>query len=188
MGHFIKTISPQIVLSYIAISSIIQACCAFNLKHAPDGLFKSDALNDSLNVFMQGAVDVPIANYPTIVYIFAFHEEYLPTIEFQSFPGYEMFILRDTTMSFYRMGVYHDKYIKIYSSPSMKRLFKSSSINALTFSNQELQALRAKPFDFKEADDYYRRWKKYIVLSKSSIMLDWESKNLRKNHADTRFE
>lgn len=168
MGLSAKAFSTITLLSIILVFALTPSC-RINKEHRHNDLFKISALNDSLHLFLQGAEDIPEANYPTVIYVFAYRYKGIPNVEFQSFPGYEMYIPLDTTMVHIRTGKYHGKYIKVYSSPAMKRIFNKKSIQNLSLNNEEQNTLDSKPFDLGEGQSYYRRWKWYKIMSSDIV-------------------
>lgn len=172
-------ISTKKIFSMITQLSFLLAfaltfSCDPNREYGQNDLFKINALNDSLHLFLQGAEDIPKANYPTVIYIFAYQYEDNHYVEFQSFPGYEMYVSLDTTMAFFIAGKYLGKYLTIYSSPSMKGYFNKKTIRNLSLNNGEQRILESKPIYFGEEQMLYRRWKKYKVIS-SDIVLVFQS-------------
>ena len=144
---------------------------------SPNNIFKYKALNDSLNLFIVGANDVPKANYPTSIYIYAFQRNNEDFVQLQSFPGYELFLDIDTSVVFWKRGVYRDKYITIYTSQNMQYVFSKKGVRQLQLNHQDSLILKSKPYNFGELDDYYRRWKEYKITDKKQIELTWISLN-----------
>jgi len=149
--------------------------CSFPGIQSRNLLFKSGSLNDSLDVFMSSAVTIPKANYPTRVFIYAYNYNGLDYIEFQSFPGHELMMPIDTTMTYYTTGKYHEKYLTVYSSPKMKGIFNRRCLRSFALTEEDWLLLEKKPPKLGDTDDIYRRWKAFLLSSSGSVELVWSS-------------
>ena len=174
MGRFIEALLQIVLISFCIM---ITSCC--HDRHDNQQLFEFKALNDSLELFISGAVDVPEANYPTCVYVFAYHADGRDYIDFQSYPGHEMYVPLDSSMKHYKTGIYHGRFLKVYLSNSMKKVFKTKTLKHLELNRQERAVLETVPVDLNgiwfEAENFYRRYKHYTLAAPDSIHLGFQS-------------
>lgn len=178
MDRSYKVISRTLIFSLLACLLAFVGCNKTKREY-PQTIFKSKILNDSLDCFLYGAVDIPVSNYPTVTYVcVSRYTEDTIHVEFVSSPGYHIFSGIDSTLTrIGTTGIYRGKYVGVFCSPSLKSLLAEKDIKKLQLSPEEKSRLSVSPTNLGEMTDHCQRTVVYLVHPSGQIISTYKTDN-----------
>lgn len=176
MGRYIKIISRTLIICFILLAVGI-GCCPRNRLY-PKSIFKSKMLNDSLDKFLLGSIDIPEANYPTVTYVCVGRDyDGIPVVVLVSSPGHHMWSMVDSSIvQIGNVGIYQGKFVRVFCAPSLRGLLQEKEINKLSLDKEEHLRIERTPRFLREGG--YQRLIIYKLYSPGQIKIARKTDNV----------